>query len=73
MGLKWTERIVEKMFDMFMDDITYCGNEDCNRTDCLRHLSNKPEWVKVYSLSMFGDDFDEEGGCIYYWSESQPS
>lgn len=48
------------------NDISFCANTKCERTDCRRHMSNVPQGI--YSMSQFNDNNGEN--CGYYWSKN---
>ena len=56
------------MSGLFMDDITYCGSVECERTDCARHMLNKPDEVRVFSCADFLAEQVEGEECRYYFS-----
>lgn len=36
----------------FNDDICWCGNsENCTHTECFRHLENKPDEERIFTMS----------------------
>ena len=48
------------------NDITFCSNEECLRTDCKRHPSRVPVGIPV---SMFIGMQSDGKDCRYYWPE----
>ena len=56
-------RVKEKIM---CNDISFCANAKCERTDCRRHMSNVPQGI--YSMSQFNDNNGEN--CGYYWSKN---
>lgn len=49
------------------NDISFCANSSCQRTDCRRHLTNIPGGI--YSMSQFSNGNGD--GCSGYWSKNK--
>ena len=40
------------MYNWIHDDITWCGETECENTSCRRHLNNRRQKEGVFTMSM---------------------
>ena len=40
------------MYDWMYDDITWCGETECENTSCRRHLNNRSQKEGMFSMSI---------------------
>lgn len=47
------------------NDISFCANTKCEKTNCRRHISNVSE--KIYTMSQFSDGNGDN--CLWLWEK----
>ena len=68
----WGEnKMANKLYEWFHDDITWCGNE-CSHIECERNLANRLDKTGLFSAAMFKDteicplnNRQKNNACLY--------
>ena len=55
---------MENEWNFLGNDISFCMNGECKRSDCRRHRENIPKGKGIYSASVFDDG--NGVGCKWY-------